>query len=81
MGATFLTTANSIRASTGAQTKNTIASLAFIIKERLTPMISMIGLLIRGLKPPFMAFWITVTSVVIRVISDEVSNLSKFENA
>ena len=40
----------------------------------------MTGPRIMGLKPFMSAFWITVTSVVMRVTSDEVSKWSRFSN-
>ena len=52
------------------------ASSAFIVKDRMTPRISSIGLLTRGLRPLLMAFCITVASLVSLVTREDVSNLS-----
>lgn len=70
-----------MQASTGAQTTNTSASRAFIMKERPTPMQSMTGLRTRGRRPPFTAFCRTVTSVVMRVTRLEVSKRSRLPKA
>ena len=70
-----------MRASTGAQTMNTSARRAFIMTESPMPMTSISGLRTRGRSPPLMAFWMTVTSVVMRVTRPEVSKWSRFEKA
>ena len=60
-------------ASTGVHTIKTSANLAFIINARINPKISMTGPRVMGRVPPTRAFCITVISVVIRVIREEVS--------
>ena len=72
---------NMMSASTGAQTMNTSARRAFIMTESPMPMTSISGLRTRGRSPPLMAFWMTVTSVVMRVTRPEVSKWSRFEKA
>ena len=81
MGATFRTTQNRITARMGMHARNTRASRAFIQKEKPTPKISITGPRASGRSPPFTAFWRTVTSVVIRVTREEVSNRSRFTKA
>ena len=51
-----------------------------MMKLRASPMTSMMGPRIIGRKPVTMAFWMTVTSVVMRVTSEEVSKRSRFSN-
>ena len=81
IGATLRRMKKRITPSTGAQTRKTTASSGFIQNESPTPIISIIGPRTIGRKPPLMAFCRTVTSVVMRVISDEVSKWSRLEKA
>ena len=73
--------ANRMHPSTGAPTRKTRASRAFIQKDSPTPIKSITGLRIRGRKPPLTAFCSTVTSVVIRVTREDVSKWSRLEKA
>ena len=66
-----------ITASTGAQTRKTMASSGSIQKESPIPMTSITGPRTMGRKPPLMAFCSTVTSVVIRVTREAVSKWSR----
>ena len=79
MGATLYTIKASTAASTGTQHRKIRLSRAFMKKASPTPMISMEGPRTMGRSPPLTAFCSTVISVVIRVISDEVSNRSRSE--
>ena len=65
----------------GAQTKNTTASSGFMEKERPMPISSITGLRTSGRRPPLTAFCKTVTSVVMRVMSEEVAKWSMLEKA
>ena len=80
-GATLRMMKNSAAPRTGVHTKNTSESCAFIQKESPTPSTSITGPRTMGRKPLLIAFCNTVTSVVIRVTSEEVSKWSRLENA
>ena len=69
------------RPSSGVMTRNTSASSGFMVNEKNTPRAHMTGALTSGLSPLLTAFCMTVTSLVSRVTSDEVSYLSMFEKA
>ena len=71
----------SASARMGAQTKKTIERRGFMEKERPTPIKSITGLRTNGRSPPLMAFCKTVTSVVMRVMSEEVAKWSMLEKA
>ena len=72
---------NSTTASTGTMARNTTASRTLITQESRSPMTSMTGPRRSGLKPVTSAFWITVTSVVIRVTSELDSKSSRLEKS
>ena len=57
----------------GVETRKTHARRASIQKANATPSTSSTGPRTSGRSPPFTAFCITVTSVVMRVTSEEVS--------
>ena len=81
IGATWRTIEKSTIPSIGTMMMKTTASSAFIEKEKITPRTSITGALTSGLRPLFIVFCITVISLVMRVTSELVSNLSMFENA
>ena len=63
----------SAQASTGRSTKNTQASSALRAHASARPITSITGPRIIGRKPVVIAFWMTVTSVVMRVTRLDVS--------
>ena len=73
IGATLVTIQKSTPPSTGMHTRKIIASLGLIQKERIIPITKRDGPLVTGRNPAFTIFWITVTSVVILVITEEVT--------
>ena len=77
-GATWRTMSASATASSGSITKNTQARRTESRLARIRPAVNMTGPRIMGLNPFMRAFWITVTSVVMRVTSDDVSKWSRF---
>ena len=81
MGATLRTTQKRITPSTGVHTRKTRASSAFIHMDRPMPITSITGERTSGRSPPLTAFCSTVTSVVMRVTSEDVSNRSRLEKA
>ena len=76
-GATLRTMKNRMQARTGVQITNTRARAAFIQKARKSPMMSITGPRTMGRMPPVMAFCMTVMSVVMRVIREEVLKWSR----
>ena len=77
-GATCRTISTSATASSGSITKKTQARRTDSMLASTRPAVNMTGPRIMGLNPFMNAFWITVTSVVMRVTSDEVSKWSRF---
>ena len=59
-------------ASTGSATRNTSASSALMVNATAVAATSMTGPLHAGRIPPEILFWMFVTSLVIRVTSEEI---------